>query len=40
MLRLNTAFAPPIRSRLEHNQTHEALLRAHILNRWPTPATV
>ena len=31
---------PRLRPRLEHNQTHEALLRAHLLNRWPTPSTV
>ena len=40
MHRLKAAFGPPLRSRLEHNQTHEALLRAHLLNRWPTHATV
>ena len=40
MHRLKAAFGQRLRSRLEHNQTHEALLRAHLLNRWPTPATV
>ena len=39
MHRLKAAFGQRLRSRLERNQTHEALLRAHLLNRWPTPAT-
>ena len=40
MQRLKAAFSPRLRSRLGHNQTQEALLSAHLLNRWPTPATV
>ena len=40
MHRLKAAFAQRLRSRLEHNQTHEPLLRAHLLNRWPTPSTL
>ncbi|MEI6723958.1 MAG: IS5 family transposase [Betaproteobacteria bacterium] len=40
MHRLNSAFGQRLRSRLEHNQAHEALLRAHLLNHWVTPATV
>jgi hypothetical protein len=37
MHRLKTAFGPGLRSRLWPNQQQEALLRAHILNTWPTP---
>ena len=33
MHRLKAAFGQRLRSRLERNQTHEALLRAHLLNR-------
>ena len=40
MHRLKSAFGQRLRSRLERNQEHEALLRAHLLNRWATPATV
>ena len=40
MHRLKSAFGQRLRSRLEHNQAHEALLRAHLLNHWVTPATV
>ena len=40
MHRLTAAFGQRLRSRLERNQEHEALLRAHLLNRWTTPATV
>ena len=40
MHRLKAAFGQRLRSRLEHNQTHETLLRDHLLNRGPTPATV
>jgi hypothetical protein len=40
MHRIKAAFGQRLRSRLERNQEHEALLRAHLLNRWPTPATV
>ena len=36
MHRLKAAFGQRLRSRLEPNQTHEALLRAHLLNLWPT----
>ncbi len=39
MHRLKAAFGQRLRSRLESNQEHEALLRAHILNQWTTPAT-
>ena len=39
MHRLKAAFGSRLRSRLTANQAHEALLRAHLLNRWPTPAT-
>ncbi len=38
--RLKSAFGQRLRSRREPCQTHEALLRAHLLNRWPTPTTV
>ena len=38
MPRLTAAFGSRLRSRIEANQSHEALLRAHLLNRWPTPA--
>jgi hypothetical protein len=37
MHRLKAAFGPGLRSRLWSNQQCEALLRAHILNSWPTP---
>ena len=37
MHRLKTAFGPGLRSRLWPNQQQEALLRAHLLNFWPTP---
>ena len=40
MHRLKLAFGSLLRSRMEHNQTHEALLRAHLLNRWLTPSTM
>ncbi len=39
MHRLKSAFGQRLRSRLERNQEHEALLRAHLLNRWVTPTT-
>lgn len=37
MHRLKSAFGQRLRSRLERNQVPEALLRAHLLNRWSTP---
>jgi hypothetical protein len=37
MHRIKAAFGQRLRSRRPDNQTHEALLRAHLLNRWPTP---
>jgi hypothetical protein len=37
MHRLKAAFGPGLRSRIWFNQKHEALLRAHLLNSWPTP---
>ena len=40
MHRLKAAFGQRLRSRLESKQTQEALVRAHLLSRWPTPATV
>ncbi len=40
MHRLKAAFGQRLRSRRAPNQEHEALLRAQLLNRWPTPATV
>jgi hypothetical protein len=39
MHRLKSAFGQRLRSRLERNQEHEALLRAHRLNRSNTPTT-
>ena len=39
MHRLKAAFGPGLRSRLWTNQVSEALLRAHIMNLWPTPKT-
>jgi len=40
MHRLKAAFGQRLRSRQQSAQAHEALLRAHLLNRWPSPATV
>lgn len=40
MHRIKATFGQRLRSRLAPNQAHEALLRAHLLNRWATPATV
>ena len=37
-LTLKAAFSQRLRSCLELNQTREALLRAHLLNRWPSPS--
>ena len=37
MHRLKAAFGPGLRSRLWPNQQKESLLRAHLLNSWPTP---
>lgn len=39
MHRLKAAFGQRLRSRQESNQEHEALLRAHSLNQWSTPAS-
>ena len=39
MHRLKAAFCPRLPYLLEHNQAHEALLRAHLLKRWPTSST-
>ena len=40
MHRLTAAFGQRLRSRQESAQAHAALLRAHLLNRWPSPATL
>lgn len=40
LLRLKSDFGQRLRSRREPGQTHAALLRAHLLHRWPTPTTV
>jgi hypothetical protein len=37
MWRLKSAFGDSLRSRNTSNQNHEALWRAHRLNRWSTP---